>query len=181
VSSTFPRTSKLGYDVEEVEEFLDDARRAYNAVPGAAVVLSAEDIRHTGFRMRKGGYVPAQVDAALERLEDAFATRERERAQAAAGEEQWYADTRHLAKELLDRVSRPERGRFRRVGPLTTGYHPDDVDRFADRVRRYLEEGRVLTPDDVRQVAFRPKKRGYQEAQVDVALDSVVQVMLALR
>ena len=73
VSSTFPhaRRSQLGYDVDEVEDFLEDARRAYTAEGAAASLVTADTIRDTGFTMRKGGYAPDQVDAALERLEDA--------------------------------------------------------------------------------------------------------------
>jgi len=37
-------------------------------------------IRTTAFAMQKGGYSTSHVDAALERLEDAFASRERDRA-----------------------------------------------------------------------------------------------------
>ena len=38
-----------------------------------------------------------------------------------------------------------------------------------------------MSVEDVRTVAFRPKKGGYREAQVDLLLDSVVNVMLAVR
>ncbi|HNP16649.1 MAG TPA: DivIVA domain-containing protein, partial [Terrimesophilobacter sp.] len=73
MSSTFPRTrkSRRGYDIDEVEEFLEEARRVYNAEPGAPTVLGSEEIRRTAFSLQKGGYSPAHVDAALERLEDA--------------------------------------------------------------------------------------------------------------
>src|SRR5690554_5492358 len=86
VSSTFPKTRKRGYDIDEVEDFLEEARRAYSSpVPGSSVV-SADSIRTTAFSLRRGGYSTTHVDAALERLEDAFATREREQAIQSAGE-----------------------------------------------------------------------------------------------
>ncbi|MDQ1530908.1 MAG: hypothetical protein QOE37_1013, partial [Microbacteriaceae bacterium] len=51
----------------------------------------------------------------------------------------------------------------------------------ADQVRAYFEEGAQLAVDDVRAVAFRPKRNGYQEAQVDLLIDGLVEVMLAVR
>ena len=100
MSTTFPRTrrSRLGYDVEQVEDFLEDARQAYDAGPGQPVVITAETIRHTAFAMQKGGYSTVHVDAALERLEDAFATRERERALQSSGDGVWYTQARATAQ-----------------------------------------------------------------------------------
>ena len=38
-----------------------------------------------------------------------------------------------------------------------------------------------MSIDEVRTVAFRPRRGGYREAQVDMLLDTVVDVMLAVR
>ena len=184
MSTTFPHTRKstLGYNVEQVEDFLEEARRAYTAerADGSSSVTSAS-IRHVAFAMQKGGYAPAAVDAALERLEDAFAVRERDHVLAERGELEWNQHARATAQVLLDRLSRPEGRRFDRVGILTTGYKTSDVDAFADRLVDYFQHGKPLGINEVRTVAFRPAKRGYSEAQVDLLLDSVVQVMLAVR
>ena len=183
VSTTFPRVrrSEVGYDIEQVEDFLEDARRAYGAGRGEPTVVSASSIRHTAFAMQKGGYSASHVDAALERLEDAFANRERERSLAEHGEEAWYSDARARAQEVLDRLARPAGDRFVRVGPLSGGYDVRDVDAFADRLTHYFQDGLALTINEVREVAFTPKRGGYREAQVDMLLDSVVAVMLAVR
>ncbi|PJJ71790.1 DivIVA domain-containing protein [Diaminobutyricimonas aerilata] len=181
MSTTFPRTRQLGYDVEQVEEFLEDARRAYTAPAGSEVTLTAESIRHTAFTMRKGGYSPSHVDAALERLEDAFAARERERVLQEAGDQQWFTQARATAQTILDRLDRPARHRFRRVSVFTTGYHPADVDRFTDRLVQYFQHGKPVSVDEVRTIAFRPRKGGYHETQVDLLLDRVTEVMLAVR
>ena len=47
MSTTFPRSrkSKQGYDVDQVEDFLEEARRAYTADAGQLAVLNAESIR----------------------------------------------------------------------------------------------------------------------------------------
>jgi DivIVA domain-containing protein len=55
------------------------------------------------------------------------------------------------------------------------------VDAFGDRLSDYFLKATPMSVDEVRQVAFRPKKGGYSEAQVDYFLDSVVAVMLAVR
>ena len=183
VSTTFPRTrgSRRGYNVEQVEEFLEEARRAYTAEPGEPVVINAESIRRTAFALQRSGYSPSHVDAALERLEDAFAAREREQALAAAGEEAWYAQARTVAQEIVGRLSRPAGQRFTRAGLLTDGYDRREVDAFTDRLLQYFEDRLTITVDEVRTVAFRPRKHGYQEAQVDLLLDSAISVMQAVR
>ncbi|CAN5532640.1 hypothetical protein BH10ACT7_BH10ACT7_05160 [soil metagenome] len=183
MSTTFPRSrkSRLGYDVDQVEDFLEEARRAYTADRGTLSVVNSETIRTTAFRMQKGGYSTTHVDAALERLEDAFAARERKRAMAEAGDAAWYAKARTAAQAILDRLARDKGHRFSRVGPLTTGYDPKDVDAFADRLVGYFQHGKPMSVDQVRTVVFRGKKRGYNEAQVDLLLDSVIDVMLAVR
>lgn len=177
--TTFPRERRRpGYDVEEVDRFIAAARSAYDA-PGRR--LTAGDIRRTAFTMRRGGYTTRAVDAAMERLEDAFATRERERATAAGGERQFYAETRRLAKEIIGRLERPAGGRFDRVGFSRLGYSVKEVDRFALQARSYFEEGSQVSVERVRSVAFRPQRGGYSEAQVDLLIDGLVETMLAVR
>jgi len=182
VSSTFPhaRRSKLGYDVDEVEDFLEEARRAYTA-EGGSTLVTADSIRDTGFTMRRGGYSPDHVDAALERLEDAFAARERERVMTQAGDQAWYGRARSTAQAILDRIVRPRGKRFRRVSILTLGYSVREVDALTDRVAQYFQKGKPLSIEEVRTSAFRGQRGGYQEAQVDLLLDAVTRVMLAVR
>lgn len=143
--------------------------------------LTATGIRRTAFSIRKGGYSPAHVDAALERLEDAFAGRERTAVIAEHGDAAWYGDARSTAQEILDRLVRPPRHRFRRVGPLVVGYDPREVDPFVDRISAFLQTGAALSPEEVRTVAFRPRRGGYSEPQVDFLFDAAIAVMLAVR
>ena len=183
MSTTFPRSrkSRLGYDVDQVEDFLEEARRAYTADRGDLAVVNAESIRTMAFAMQKGGYSTSHVDAALERLEDAFASRERERAFSEVGDAAWYARARSAAQAILDRLARPAGQRFSRTGVLTAGYSPKDVDEFADRLVDYFQHGKPMSVDQVRTVVFRSTTRGYNETQVDMLLDSVIDVMLAVR
>jgi DivIVA domain-containing protein len=182
-TSTFPapRSRKPGY-IDEVEHFLEQAREAYGAAPGAESALTSEEIRHTAFRVRRrGGYSARHVDAALERLEEAFAAREREREIAVRGQGAYDAETRAAAQEIIDRLARDEGARFRRVSFLARGYRPGDVDAFMGRVSRYFQDGAPLTVENVRTIAFRPAFRGYQETQVDLLLDTAIRLMLAVR
>jgi len=183
VSTTFPRTrkSKLGYNVDQVEDFLEEARRAYTADRGDSSVVSSRSIRKLAFAMEKGGYSTLHVDSALERLEDAFASRERDRSIAELGETAWYANARAEAQEILNRLARHDGKKFSKVSSFTMGYAVKDVDAFAQELSNYFQHGAPLTIDRVRTIAFRSAKGGYREAQVDYLLDSVIDVMLAVR
>jgi DivIVA domain-containing protein len=178
--SSFPRESnrRLGYDPQEVDGFISAARAEFERQSGG---LRAVDVRRTAFTMRRGGYATAAVDSALERLEDAFAVREREGAVRAGGERAYFASTRQLAKEIIGRLERPDRKRFDRVGFSRIGYSVAEVDRFAHEARSYFEDGSNVPVERVRSIAFRPKRGGYDEAQVDLLIDGLVETMLAVR
>lgn len=183
MSTTFPRAHAriLGYSVEEVENFLDEARRAYGTDRPDLTSVNAASIRRTAFSMERGGYATSFVDAALERLEDAFAMRERDRIVAETSESEWYGRARATAQAIIDRLDRPVKNRFDRVPYLAFGYRVSDVDAFGDRLAEYFQHGKPLTPETVRTVVFRRQRGGYSEAQVDLLLDAVVGVMQAVR
>lgn len=184
MSTTFPRTraKTLGYDIDQVEDFLEEARQAYVADPSMPAVVTSQSIRRMAFGMKKGGYSPAHVDAALERLEDAFAVRERERAVAQpGGQDAWYTQARTTAQAVLDRLARPEGERFDRQGALAHGYDVAQVDAFGDRLVDYFQKGVPMSVEEVRTAAFGSSRRGYSESQVDYLLETVVRVMLAVR
>ncbi|MDJ0337204.1 DivIVA domain-containing protein [Cryobacterium sp. PH31-O1] len=164
---------------DAIHAIVAEKAEAEAAVTGAT--LTAEGIRHTAFAMHKGGYSPEHVDAALERLEDAFAARERFQATSAGGEQAWMADAESTADVLVARLSRAPGHRFTRASVLAVGYKRVDVDRLANKLVKYFQDGRELTVDEVRTAVFRPERGGYREAQVDLVLDSVVNVMLAVR
>jgi DivIVA domain-containing protein len=179
--ATFPsvRRTKRGYDPDEVDRFLRLARRAYEGDPD--VPLTAEDIRTTGFELRRGGYQPDAVDGALERLEDAFAARERAESRNEVGDRRWLEQARGTAQVILNRLGRPDGQRFDRASVFTIGYNKREVDKFAKRLVRYFRDGLPMSVDEVRTVVFRQQRHGYREGQVDLLLDAVVDVMLAVR
>jgi DivIVA domain-containing protein len=86
-----------------------------------------------------------------------------------------------MAEAIVSRLERPEKHRFDRVSFLSTGYDTRDVDALVAKLKGYFSEGRALSIEDVRTSVFRSKRGGYREGQVDLVLDSVVDVMLAVR
>jgi DivIVA domain-containing protein len=176
----FPEATgrEKGYEKAPVDEFMARARAAFDA---AQPELTSDDVRHAAFPLVRHGYSIAAVDAALGRIEDAFAARERESVVTTQGAKEWVGQTRETAQVILDRLSRPRGQRFDRARGLAYGYRIDEVDVVTDKIARYLETGQSVTIEQVRAVAFRMQRRGYREAQVDAVLDAVVEVMLAVR
>jgi DivIVA domain-containing protein len=176
----FPLTSgrQRGYHRSAVDTFLEAARGAFE---DDRADFGAEDVRNASFPLVKRGYVVADVDAALGRVEDAFASRNRARAVRTLGVDAWIASARDDAQQVLDHLSRPERHRFARTGMLTFGYRIDEVDHVAERISAYLRDGDALSVEQVRDAAFRMQRGGYREEQVDALLDATVEVMLAVR
>lgn len=174
--STFPLVTARtrGYNVAEVDSFI--ARAQAGETP-----LTSSDIRWATFPVTKGGYSIQEVDAALERLEDSVADHERRELVNSVGVDGATASARAIAQEVLNRVARAPRKRFRRAPLFTYGYNRADVDAFADVIRAFYNDGGLLSRADVRAVSFRPQLGGYDEAQVDFLLDELLRVMLAAR
>jgi DivIVA domain-containing protein len=179
LSASFPEAHgrEKGYDKKAVDAFVARARDAFEV---GGEPLTAADVRQASFPLARHGYAIASVDAALGRIEDAFAAREREAAVSSEGAHAWVGATRETAQVVLDRLSRPKGRRFARVGPLRYGYRIDEVDLVTDKLAKYLETGDSVTVEQVRAVAFRMQRGGYREVQVDAVLDAVIEVMLAV-
>ena len=177
---TFPlaESKSLGYDQGVVDSFLASAREAFQS--GDTSVTSA-NVRSAVFPLVKSGYAPAEVDSAIDRLEDTFAERERDARIAEIGIDAWNAETRATAQEILTRIARAMGARFRRSSWFAYGYSVAEVDAFTQQIHDYFTEGGNLSRNDVRATVFRPQLRGYDEAQVDFLLDELVRVMLAVR
>ena len=178
--AAFPdaRGRTKGYEKRAVDAFLARARSAFEA--GDLSDITAAHVRQAAFQLVGHGYSIPAVDAALSRIEDAFAARERDIAVQREGPSEWVGKTRETAQIVLDRLRRPRGRRFARVGRLRYGYRIDEVDIVADKIARYLETGETVSVEQVRSVAFRMQRGGYREVQVDAVLDAVVEVMLAV-
>jgi DivIVA domain-containing protein len=183
VTSTFPTAQgrTRGYSREQVDAFLQAAREAYDVDEAETPAMTSADIRRTSFALARGGYATSAVDAALERLEDAFALREREQALTERGKREWLASARETAQVVLNRLARPTGQKFSRAGFLAQGYRTEEVDAFCEQIVAYFEKGTPLSADAVRTAVFPPQRGGYVESQVDLLLDAVTEVMLAVR
>ena len=181
MDTPFPRAEKgmPGYDPEVVTEFLDRAKRVFE---GTEDGITSSDIRHKVFPLvSKDGVQTKAVDEALWRLEEAFADKERLADTENVGEESYYAGVRERAQEILDRVARPSKAKFRTVSKVRPGYHPGDVDDLCDQIASYFQQHDALSVTAVRRGSFRTMLGGYDEKQVDTLLDETVSVMLAVR
>lgn len=181
-TTVFPRAERgrLGYHPEEVDQFLAEAKSAYDGQE-TSQAFGPEVIRTHAFRLKRGGYSTTHVDLALERLEDVFAARARNEAVLAGEDEAMTAAARATAQAIVNRLARPAQQKFRHAGVFTLGYRRSEVDQFCDKVMRYFTEAWPLTPTDVRSVAFAEQRGGYRQDQVDALLDAVIEVMLAVR
>lgn len=170
---------KKGYDIEQVNEFFNDARKALDA--GAAPrAYPASKIRYAAFDMVRGGYVTKEVDAALDRLENAIVKRARANAVAENGQDAWNAEIADKATTLYPRMLRPEGSRFSH--PRGKGYKIEEVDNFVDVLAAFFDEGQPVTANDVRRVTFAPARgeKAYSEGVVDAYLARAIEILLAV-
>lgn len=177
------RGNEFGYNAKQVDQFLQRARVALETPQAAVQRVTSADVRGVSFDPVKGGYSAAVVDAALDRLEDAFARRERDELIAARGEEAWLREIGSLSGILRGRLHRPDGERFRRpTKKKARSYNIVDVDSLCYALVGYLEEDKPLSVDSVRRAVFRPAtgEDGYEETQVDAFLDRVVELMAAI-
>lgn len=181
MSDTFPRSSRLakGYDVDQVETFLTRARAAYEDT-GRGPAMTSWHVRTVGFDLVRGGYDVESVDAALDRIEDAFARREKQRGEERAGTGGWQTQLRTQEQSLRAQLSRPDGQRFPRGTGLELTYDVGQVDDLCRQVEEAFASGRPLAPDAVRLAVFKSRRgsRGYREASVDAFLDRVVELLV---
>ena len=173
--------NQYGYNAKQVDQFMQRARVSFESPQSAARPVKSSDVRAVSFDPVKGGYAAAGVDAALDRLEDALALRERDELVAERGEEAWLREIGRLAGLLRGRLHRPDGERFRRPAKARS-YNTADVDELCHELIGYLENDKPLSVDNIRRAVFRPAtgKDGYEENQVDAFLDKVVELMAAI-
>lgn len=172
-----------GYNIRQVDRFLARARQHYTLERSEGDAVTSTAVRSTIFSPARGGYEPRAVDAALDRLEDAFAVRERDDLIESKGQDVWLRHIGRQAAVLKGRLNRAPGERFRRpTGKKTPGYNVEDVDALCGTLLGYLENSVPLSVDVVRRAVFRETvgADGYEEAQVDAFLDRVIELMAAI-
>jgi len=187
-----PRSTR-GYVPSEVDEFFARAKVAYERERkgGARSRRDASDVRPlrswevrtAAFRLARGGYDVQEVDAALDRLEDAVAARERSRLMDDGGEAALMDELARRARTLQERLDRPAGERFAAPrGRFERGYEPADVDELCDRLNSYFNDGSPMSADEVRRAVFRARRgrAAYREPVVDAFLDRAVAIMVTV-
>ncbi|MCG2620412.1 DivIVA domain-containing protein [Arthrobacter sp. I2-34] len=181
----FDRVSRReqGYNMRQVDQFLDRARQYYDGWDPSLPPVTSHDVRTVSFDPARGGYDPRAVDSALDRLEDAFAQRERDELIAQEGEEAWLTRIGRLSSVLRARLHRAPGDRFRRPSHRNaSSYNVQDVDALCGELLNYFEQDQPLSVDVVRRAVFREAKgsEGYEENQVDAFLERVVELMATI-
>ena len=181
---------KWGYDVPQVDEFLERAHKLYDS---EGMQLTQKDIQNVSFEMRKGGYAIAQVDAALARLERAVVDKQTTWEITQHGRVAWKAQTEDLYRQIATHAQRPERKRFAAGEGKQPSYDRKQVDRLVDQIvdkaaaelgvdgadRDQSKKDIDLNAQRVANVIFtqRRGKRGYDERQVDYYINACVQLL----
>ncbi len=171
---------RTGYDPDQVDTFFTHARRVYEG--DGAEPLEGADVRRAAFDLVRGGYATSSVDAALDRLERAFTTRQRQEVLKAQGQQAWMDHLAGRARSLYERLRRPDAERFAPAKRGEQGYLMDDVDDLCDRLIAYFDRGTALTSDEVRHATFRRATghNAYAEGPVDAFFERAVEVLLGV-
>ena len=184
---------KWGYDAEQVDAFLERAHMLYE---GEGAQLTQHDIQNVSFELVKGGYVIAQVDAALARLERAVVDKQTTWEISQHGRVAWKAQTEDLFKKLDAHAEREPGERFKPGEGKNPSYDRKQVDRVIDKcltkaagelgLEQISEEDSKAIADvnaqTISNVVFtqRKGKRGYDERQVDYYLAACGQLLTRL-
>ena len=187
-----PRAAKRkwGYDPAQVDAFLERAHALYDS-EGAQ--LTQRDIQNVSFDLARGGYVIAQVDAALARLERAVVDKQTAWEIGRHGRVAWKAQTEELYREVSRHADRAQRERFGDGKARTPSYDRRQVDRLIDSVvdrcaaelgvdgvsKESAKDLDKITSEYVANAVFTQRKgrKGYDERQVDYFLNSCVQLL----
>jgi DivIVA domain-containing protein len=170
---------KKGYNRAQVDEFFANARIAYERPALDADAMSSFDVRRAAFDMVYRGYKTSEVDAALDRLEAAFAVRARDEFVRTNGQQAWMTRLAQSAQVLYPRLRRPLGQRFSPPTKARRGYDAREVDTLLNRLIAFFDSGQTLTPDDVRNAVFnrRGRRGAYDERVVDAYLARVVDIL----
>ena len=188
-----PLADKWGYDIDQVDEFLDRAHQLYDA---AQPQLNQEDIQNVLFTLVRGGYDIEAVDRALLRLEQAAVDKQTSYEISSEGRVAWRTKTVQLAQTLMPRANAGNGYRFADGHGKEPSYDRKQVDSFVvNAVTRICDELGIeypqavsssnfdsdedFTPRYVSTILFTQRKgdRGYDEGQVDMYVNRISQVV----
>ena len=165
----------MGYNPEQVDALLDLAKRQYEKPE--EVLLRASDLRGLRLDLVSGGYAVAQVDAALDNLEDHFIQSEVSAFRQRYGEAELNKRYLELQQALIPRLRRSGGRRFTKVSILARGYEKKKVDELCDQLLAHFNGGPRIRVSKVRRAQFSATRSGYSMPQVDSFLDRVIEAL----
>lgn len=174
-SFALAQPDKPGYEQAQVDAFINLARSQY--ADAAQEILTANQLRNTEFDLVHGGYDLVSVDAAMDRLEDAFAAREIQRQKLFRGDFAVQDRLERITEIVTGRIERPKRKKFSSAGYLLRGYDRKQVDQLCGQIEQHLKSGSKIHLSVVRRAIFKAKRGGYVESQVDAFIDRVVELL----
>ncbi len=185
---------KWGYDVAQVDAFLE---RAHSLYEDENAELTPKDIQGVSFDMRRGGYEYKQVDAALDRLERAVVDKQTAWEISSSGRIASKARSESLLEQMADHANRAQGQRFAPGESKTPSYDRKQVDALVDSVIAYAsarlraedpqagsavgvndaddsDNAEQLDANKVSHAVFTQRKgaKGYDERQVDYYLSA---------
>ncbi|MEY4639885.1 MAG: hypothetical protein RLY13_883 [Actinomycetota bacterium] len=166
---------KPGYDLPQVDAFIANARAQY--ADSNLEVVTSNELRNTEFDLVHGGYEISAVDTAMDRLEDAFSSREIQRQKQLRGDAAVIDRLARISEIVNGRLIRPKGKKFSSVGYLLRGYDRKQVDQLCNQVAEHLASKTPLQLNTVRRAIFKAKRGGYVESQVDAFIDRVVEIL----
>lgn len=171
----FSKVQGMGYNPEQVDSLLDLAKRQFESPD--QILLRASDLRGLRIDLVSGGYAIAQVDAALDNLEDHFIRAEIAAFRERFGQQELAKRFEELQQVLLPRLRRESGKRFTKVSVLARGYDRKKVDAMCDQLIVHFNGGAKIKVSQVRRAQFSATRSGYSMPQVDSFLDKVIEAL----
>ncbi len=182
MSQNFTRASGLrrGYDRAEVDEFFGFAREVYQDQTDEP--LTHRDIHTSIFSLVRGGYVTTEVDAAMDRLENAFVARDRQNFVTTHGQGAWAGELNERAQTLYPRLKRADGTRFSQPA-RGQGYDKRQVDAMCADLTNFFDGKARVTAAQIRSITFAPARgrKAYEEGSVDSFVARAVEVLLGVQ
>ena len=172
---TFQKAKGRGYNPSQVDALLELARKQYESPD--QILLRASDLRGLRLDLVNGGYSVAQVDIALDNIEDHFIKTEIREFRNRFGDQELAKRIQELKDTLIPRLKRESTKRFTRTSLLGKGYDKKQVDLLCEQIVNHFESGVYVGISDIRRVQFRSKRLGYSMPQVDSFLDRVIEAL----
>jgi DivIVA domain-containing protein len=166
---------QLGYKIDEVAELLSTARSVFGA--DSQVISDDSFVRKAQFSLVKGGYDIAEVDAALERLDEAFGQQLARNLIARIGATGAHDRVAELRSLLKGRISRGKGKGFDSAGFLRAGYRKSSVDLLLGQLEAHLIAAATVLVSDLRKIRFESAGSGYSEAEVDAFIDRAIELI----